>query len=87
MAKFDLKEFEILTLARELLLRKCRDRKGNSKLPRLIVLCLGSSIATVPFAAKELRVSRRAVATMLGELSSNLRELTGRGRYRAWAVM
>ena len=30
---------------------------------------------------------QQAATIMIDELSSNLRELTGRGRYRAWAVM
>ena len=77
----------ISALARELLLRKCQGKRGNSKLPRLVELCLASPIVSVPFAAKELGVSQQAVTIMIDELSSNLRELTGRGRYRAWAVM
>jgi hypothetical protein len=50
-------------------------------------LCLGSPIISVPLAAKELGISQQAATIMIGELASNLRELTGRGRYRAWAVM
>jgi hypothetical protein len=87
MATADSKELDRLTLARQLLLRKCKARRANSKLPRLIDLCLASPAVTVPFAAKELRVSQQAATTMIGELSSNLRELTGRGRYRAWGVI
>ncbi|WP_036288002.1 RHE_PE00001 family protein [Methylosinus sp. PW1] len=87
MAKADSKELDRLTLARELLLRKCKGRRTNSRMPQLVDLCLASPIVTVPFAAKELRVSQQAATTMIGELSSNLRELTGRGRYRAWAVV
>ncbi len=87
MANADMKELDRLTLARELLLRKCQGRRGNSKLPRLVELCLTSPIVSVPFAAKELGVSQQAATIMIDELSSNLRELTGRGRYRAWAVM
>ncbi len=86
MANADMKEVNRLTLARELLLRKCRGRRANSKLPRLVDLCLGSPIVSVPLAAKELGISQQAATIMIGELSSNLRELTGRGRYRAWAV-
>jgi hypothetical protein len=82
-----MKELDRLTLARELLLRKCQGKRGNSKLSRLVELCLTSPIVSVPFAAKELGVSQQAVTIMLDELSSNLRKLTGRGRYRAWAVM
>jgi hypothetical protein len=87
MANFEMKEIDRLTLARELLLRKCQGRRGNSKLPSLVELCLGSPIVSVPLAAKELGVSQQAATIMIDELSSNLRELTGRGRYRAWAVM
>lgn len=87
MANFDMKEIDRLTLARELLLRKCKGRRGNSKLPRLVELCLDSPVISVPLAAKELGVSQQAATNMIGELSSNLRELTGRGRYRAWAIM
>jgi hypothetical protein len=87
MANADMKELDRLTLARELLLRKCQGKRGNSKLPRLVELCLTSPIVSVPFAAKQLGVSQQAATIMIDELSSNLRELTGRGRYRAWAVM
>ncbi|HEY8009080.1 MAG TPA: helix-turn-helix domain-containing protein, partial [Methylocella sp.] len=87
MANADMKELDRLTLARELLLRKCQGKRGNSNLPRLVGLCLTSPIVSVPFAAKQLKVSQQAATIMIDELSSNLRELTGRGRYRAWAVM
>lgn len=87
MAKADSKELDRLTLARELLLRKCSGKRANSKLPDLVELCLNLPVVTVPLAAKELRVSQQATTTMIGDLSSNLRELTGRGRYRAWAVI
>jgi Protein of unknown function (DUF1612) len=46
MANADMKEFDRLTLARELLLRKCHGKRGNSKLPRLVELCLTSPIVT-----------------------------------------
>ena len=87
MANTGSKELDRLTLARELLLRKCSGKRGNSKLPRLVDLCLGMPIVTVPLAANELRISQQAATTMIDELSSNLRELTGRGRYRAWAII
>ena len=82
-----MKELDRLTFARELLLRKCQGKRANSKLPRLVELCLTSPIVSVLFAAKQLGVSQQVATIMLDELLSNLRELTGRGRYRAWAVM
>jgi hypothetical protein len=87
MANADMKELDRMTLARELLLRKCLGKRGNSNLPRLVELCLASPIVSLPFAAKELGVSQQAASTMINELSSNLREVTGRGRYRAWAIL
>ncbi|WP_051133873.1 RHE_PE00001 family protein [Methylocystis sp. ATCC 49242] len=87
MAATGLKEIDRLTLARQLLLRRCAGRRGNSKLPRLVDLCLRLPVVSVPLAAKELGVSQQAATTMIDELSPNLRELTGRRRYRAWAVM
>ena len=87
MARREMKELDRLTLARELLLRKCVGRRGNSKLPQLVELFLSSPIVSVPLAAKRLKVSQQAASTMIDALSLNLRELTGRGRYRAWAVL
>lgn len=87
MARAASKEIDRLALARELLLRKCKGRRGNSKLPRLIEFCLASPIISVPLVAKELDISQQAATTMVGELSTNLRELTGRRRYRAWALI
>lgn len=86
-ATLGLKEINKLTLSRELLLRKCVGRRGNSKLPRLVDLCLSLPVVSVPLAAKKLGVSQQAATTMIDELSSNLRELTERRRYRAWAVV
>jgi hypothetical protein len=77
MAKTGSKELDRLMLARELLLRKCKNCRTNSRLPRLVDLCLASPIVTVPFVAKKLQMSQQAATTMIDELSSNLRELTG----------
>lgn len=87
MVDVDWKELDRLTLARELLMRKCNGRRANSKLPQLVELALHSPILSVPLVAKELAISQQAATVMLGELSSNLRELTGRGRYRAWGLV
>jgi hypothetical protein len=87
MATLGLKEIDRLTLARELLLRKCAGKRSNSKLPGLVDLCLRAPIISAPLVAKELDVSQQAATTMIDEISSNLRELTERRRYRAWALL
>jgi len=87
MAEADRKELYRLTLAREILMRKSGGRRANSKLPQLVDFLLRSPIVSVPLVAKELDVSQQAATAMINDLSSNLRELTGRGRYRAWALI
>jgi len=77
-----------LALARELMLRKCKGRRGNSKLAELVDLFVASPLVTVQLAAARLQVSPQAVEAMLRELGASLpRELTGRKRYRAWGIL
>ncbi len=86
-ATVGMKEIDRLSISRELLILKCAGRRSNSKLPRLVDLCLRLPIVSAPLAAKELGISQQAAATMIDELSSNLRELTERRRHRCWAVI
>ncbi|KMO32018.1 hypothetical protein VQ02_24625 [Methylobacterium variabile] len=72
-------------LAREGLLLKVRGRRGSSSLPRLIDLVLARPLVSTTTIADELGVTQRAAQTLVAELG--LRELTGRGRYRAWGIL
>jgi hypothetical protein len=77
-----------LTLARELMLRRCEGRRGNSRLAELVGLFVELPLVTTQLAAKRLKVSPQAVESMLKELGPSLpRELTGRKRYRAWGIV
>jgi hypothetical protein len=49
--------------------------------------CVSKPLVSVPLAAKELKVSTQAIEGMMGQLGSSARELTGRGRYRAWGII
>jgi hypothetical protein len=85
LADADLKR---LTLAREVMLRRCEGRRGNSKLPQLVALFMASPLVTTQLAAARLGVTPQAIEAMLRELGPSLpRELTGRKRYRAWGVV
>jgi HTH DNA binding domain len=42
-------------------------------------------IVNAALIACELKITPRAAQTLIAEL--NLRELTGRGRYRAWGIL
>jgi predicted transcriptional regulator len=65
---------------------KLKGKRSTSRLPDLVSLVLSRPLISIPLAAKELRVSPQAVEGMLKELGA-LRELTGRGRYRAWGIV
>jgi hypothetical protein len=85
LADSDLKR---LTLAREVMGRRCEGRRGNSKLPQLVDLFMASRLVTVQMATEKLKVTQQAVEVMLKELGPSLpRELTGRKRYRAWGIV
>jgi hypothetical protein len=85
LADNDLKR---LVLAREVMLRRCEGRRGNSRLPQLVDLFMASPLVTVQMATEKLKVTQQAVEVMLRELGPSLpREITGRKRYRAWGIV
>jgi hypothetical protein len=85
LADSDLKR---LTLAREVMARRCEGRRGNSRLKELVDLFMASPLVTVQMATEKLKVTQQAVEVMLRELGPSLpRELTGRKRYRAWGIL
>lgn len=79
-----LEDHERLLTARELLLRRVGMRRSNSRLPRLVDLVVAAPLATADTVATALSVTPQAARSMITELG--LREITGRGRFRAWAV-
>ena len=81
------KDLDRLTLAQEVLGVQLKGRRSTSRLPALVDLLLSKPLISVPLAAKELKVSAQAVEGMMGQLGSTARELTGRGRYRAWGIV
>ncbi len=83
--RLGLSELARLSQARELLLRRHPGRRTNSRLDELIELVLARPLITTTLVAKELKVSQRGALSLIEQLS--LREITGRGRYRAWAVV
>ncbi|MFZ3181691.1 MAG: RHE_PE00001 family protein [Methylocystis silviterrae] len=83
-ADWGLAECDRLIASRARLQRGCRGRRRNSRLPALVDFVLAKPFVTANMAAVELGVSARAARDMMTAL--NLRELTGRGRFRAWGV-
>ncbi|MEP7453970.1 RHE_PE00001 family protein [Phyllobacterium sp. SB3] len=81
----NLKEIERLGLARIQMERKLKDRRSTSSLPGMIDLALSRPMISAGLVARELKVSQRGALNLIGELG--LREMTGRGRYRAWGII
>jgi Protein of unknown function (DUF1612)/HTH DNA binding domain len=80
-----LKEHDRLILAREQMQRRLNGKRSNSKLPQLIELVLARPLVSSTMIEKELKVTMQGALNLVAEL--NLREMTGRGRFRAWGVV
>ncbi|MGO8080501.1 RHE_PE00001 family protein [Rhizobium leguminosarum] len=84
-AEIGLKEHDRLTLARTLFERKLEGRRTSSKLPELVELVMAKPLVSAGMVAKTLEVTPQAARRIVLELG--LREMTGRGRFRAWGVV
>lgn len=80
-----LKEHDRLLLAKERLERVLRGRRANSKLPGLMDLVLSRPMVSTSMVQAALKVSRQGALDLIGAFG--LRELTGRGSYRAWGIV
>lgn len=84
-AELGLKEHDRLLLARKMMERRLVGKRTSSKLPELIELVLSRPLVSAGMIAKELAVTPRAALRIVEELG--LREMTGRGRFRAWGIL
>ena len=84
-AELGMKEIARLAQARELMTRRLVGRRSSSSLPTAIELALCRPIVSAPMIAKTAKVTQRAALNLIGELG--IREVTGRGRYRAWGIL
>ncbi|NKJ82728.1 RHE_PE00001 family protein [Rhizobium leguminosarum] len=84
-AELGLKEHDRLALARHMLERRLVSRRSSSNLPGLIDLAISRPLVSAGMVAETLKVTPRAALRIVEELG--LREMTGRGRFRAWGVM
>ncbi|NKE91375.1 DNA binding protein with HTH domain [Rhizobium azibense] len=83
-AEIGMKEHDRLTLARKMMERKLEGRRTSSKLPELVELVMAKPLVSAGMVAKTLDVTPQAARRIVLELG--LREMTGRGRFRAWGV-
>ena len=83
-AETGVKEHDRLTLAKTMMDRKLEGRRTSSKLPELVELVMAKPLVSAGMVAKTLDVTPQAARRIVLELG--LREMTGRGRFRAWGV-
>ncbi len=83
-AETGLKEHDRLALARQMMERKLAGRRTSSKLPELVELVMAKPLVSAGMVAKTLEVTPQAARRIVLELG--LREMTGRGRFRAWGI-
>ncbi len=84
-ASAGMKDINRLTLARRQLERKVLDKRSTSSLPVAIDLLLSRPIVSAHMIAKVARITPRGALNLVSELG--VREMTGRGRYRAWGIL
>lgn len=80
-----LKEHDRLVLAKSQMERKLRDRRASSKLSEVVELVLSRPLVSAGMVQERLKVTKQGALNLVGELG--LREMTGRGRFRAWGVI
>lgn len=84
-AESGLKEHDRLALARKMMDRKLNGRRTSSKLPELVELVMAKPLVSAGMVAETLSVTQQAARRIVLELG--LREMTGRGRFRAWGIL
>lgn len=84
-AEIGLKEHDRLALAKTMMDRKLEGRRTSSKLPELVELVMAKPLVSAGMVANTLEVTPQAARRIVLELG--LREMTGRGRFRAWGIM
>lgn len=84
-AEAGLREHDRLALARQMLERRVVGRRASSKLPELVELVMARPLVSAGMVAEALAVTPRAALRLVEELG--LREMTGRGRFRAWGIL
>ncbi|MCW8060133.1 RHE_PE00001 family protein [Agrobacterium tumefaciens] len=84
-AELGMKEHDRILLARQQLDRQASAKRTNSNLSRLVDLVVARPVVSANLVAKELGVSPQGARLLAAQLP--LREMTGRGRFRAWGIL
>lgn len=80
-----MKELDRLGQAKDQMERRLRNRRSSSSLPDVLELVLSRPIVSTAMIAKAAKVTPRGALNLVADLG--VREMTGRGRYRAWGII
>lgn len=80
-----LKEHDRLVMAKSQMERRLKQRRSSSKLADLVELVLSRPLVSTGMIQDGLKVTKQGALNLVGELG--LREMTGRGRFRAWGII
>lgn len=80
-----IRDIDRLSLAKRQLERRVSGKRSTSSLPAAIDVLLSRPIVSAHMVAKAARITPRGALNLIREL--NVREITGRGRYRAWGIL
>ncbi|WP_320197544.1 RHE_PE00001 family protein [Agrobacterium sp. rho-13.3] len=84
-ATLGMKEHDRLLNAKSRMERRLVGRRSNSRLPDLIALVLARPVVSTSMIVKALGTTPQGAVGLANQLE--LREMTGRGRFRAWGVL
>jgi hypothetical protein len=84
-AVIGVKEHDRLLHAKSRMERRLVGRRSNSRLPELIALVLARPVVSTSMIVKALGTTPQGAVGLANQLE--LREMTGRGRFRAWGIL
>ncbi len=84
-AMLGLKEHDRLLNAKHRMERRLLGRRSSSRMPELIALVLARPVVSTAMIVKALGTTPQGAVGLANDLE--LREMTGRGRFRAWGVL
>lgn len=80
-----MKDIDRLTLVKRQLERRVMGKRSTSSLPIAVDLLFSRPIVSASMVAKAAGITPRGALNLVRELG--VREITGRGRYRAWGIL
>lgn len=84
-SQLGMKEHDRLLNGKSRMERRLAGRRSNSRLPDLIELVLAHPVVSAAMIVKALGTTPQGAVVLANQLE--LREMTGRGRFRAWGIL